>query len=103
MPEDEDDEAPSIVQVHLSLTPDELKKDKVFQEHFEYCKNKLQNIILWWQQVESVRLKDDYEAIGKSVKMSEQMMKLLNECSGKNPVKDVKKPFPTRQRLKRKT
>lgn len=80
MPKD-DDEAPSP-QIHLSLTPSDLKKDAAFQDSYAGCKAKLQNMILWWQRLEAIRLKGKYEEIGRSVEMSEQMMKLLEDCSG---------------------
>jgi len=77
---EQDEEAPSL-KIHLQLTPSELRSDGSFQEHYRACKLKLQNVVLWWQRSEASRLGDDFEEIGKRVKMSEQMMILLDDCS----------------------
>lgn len=84
--------------IHLGLTPSHLKEDKAFQEHFLPCKIKIQNMILWWQRAEAIRLGDDYESIGRSVKMSENMIKLLDDCESVN-LGNGKKPPKERPRL----
>jgi len=77
----EDDEAPSMTQIHLTLTPDHLKQDANFQEHYAACKLKLQNMVLWWQRTQSMHPDITDEKLGKIVRMSEQMIKLLEDCS----------------------
>lgn len=71
-------------ELNLHLTPESLRGNSTFQDSWRTSKPYLQDVLLWLQRRKATELKDDKEELGRQIIIINDIMNILEECTGSN-------------------